>query len=106
MILLDHTSLISHEAFSLFSEWQFWIAMFGIVSAIVGSYFKQRMDLNTLKIEQGHIDEKYNARINTLKEQMNSDRLTDRQNRKQLFDLCTEMNQRLSNLEGVLSKDK
>lgn len=103
MLLLDHPSVaISHESVSLFSNWQFWLAAFTVVSGMVTSYFRQVGMINILKIELTNVDEKYNARVNNIKEQINTDRSSVRENHRQLYDLCTQMNERLANMEGVL----
>ena len=105
MILLDNIS-VPQEAASLFNNWEFWALAVGTISGLVTSYFKQTITINKLTIELANVDEKYDARINSLKEQITSDRLSVRENHNKLYDLCTEMNQRLSTIEGALNKDK
>lgn len=107
MLLLDHPSVaISHEAVSLFSNWQFWVAAFTVISGMVTSYFRQVGMINIIKLNLKNIDEKYDARINSMKEQINTDRSSVRENHKQLYDLCTQMNERLANMEGVLKNGR
>lgn len=100
MILLDHT--LVHEAESLFSNWEFWIAAFTVISGMVASYYKQVGMLNILKIEVENMDQKYDARVDTLKERMESDRISSRENHDKLYSLCEQMNERLARMEGKL----
>ncbi len=104
MIFLDHT--VVHEATSLFSNWEFWVAAFTVISGMVTSYFKQTSMITVLKIELDNIDEKYDARINSMKERMDSDRVSARENHDKLYSLCEQMNERLARMEGKLINGK
>jgi len=106
MILLDHPAPLIHEAQSLFANWEFWIAAFTVISGMVTSYFNLQGKVNILKIELENTDEKYDARINSMKEQIASDRVSVRENHNKLYELCTQMNQRLANMEGALKNVK
>lgn len=106
MILLDHIAPVHSEVGSLFYQWEFWVAAFTVISGMVGSYVKQMLTINTLKINLKHLDEKYNARINNIKEQINSDRQNQRDNFKKLFDSFDQINERLSRIEGALKITK
>jgi len=102
MLLLDHVQPIPHEAVSLFYSWEFWVAAATLLFGIIGSYVKQMIAINTLKINLKNIDEKHDARINSLKERVDSDRESVKANQEKIYDLCKEIIQRVSNLEGVL----
>ena len=78
--------------------------MIGVLSTIVGSYFKQQMIVNTLKNRLTFMDEKFDARVDSLKEQMENDRASVKDNHNKLYDLCTEMNQQIGEMRGALKK--
>ena len=102
MILLDHPSPIIHEAASLFSNWEFWIAAFTVIGGMVASWYRQVGMINIIKVKLQNAESKCDARIDSIKEQINRDRDSVRENHNKIYDLCTQMNQRLANMEGVL----
>ena len=102
MLLLDHPIAIAHEAISLFSNWEFWVAAFTVIGGMVTSWYRQSGMISILKIQMQNNGEKCDARIDSIKEQVNRDRDSVRENHNKLYDLCTKMNQRLANMEGVL----
>lgn len=105
MILLDHpTPIITHEAISLFSNWEFWVVVIPGVVAIIVSYIKQLLIINTLKIEVKNLDEKYAAKINSIKERADADRELAEKNHEKLWVLCTEINVKVANIVGRLNK--
>ena len=104
MILLDHSLPASHETISLFANWEFWVAAFTIIGGMLASYFKQVMIINTLKIEVENMDEKYEAKIKSIKERAQSDRALALANHEKLWALCTEINVKVANIVGRLQK--
>ena len=104
MILLDHPLPIAHEAASLFSNWEFWVVIIPGAVAIIGSYIKQLLIINTLRIELDNMDEKYEAKINSVKERANADRETAESNHEKLWVLCTDINVKVANIVGRLDK--
>ncbi len=103
MVLLNHTPEIMHEASSLFSNWEFWVSVVGLLGTVLTGYVKQMIVINTMKVNQINMDDKFNARINTLKETMAIDRSSARENHNKLYELCTQMNERLGRMEGKLT---
>jgi len=104
MILLDHIAPAHTEVGSLFYQWEFWVAAFTVISGMVGSYVKQMLTINSMKINLVNLDDKYNARINNLKEQNATDRKSQKENFNKLFDLFEKINERLSRIEGAVTK--
>lgn len=104
MILIDHIAPVHSEVGSLFYQWEFWISAITVIGGMITSYVKQMLTINTLKINLKHLDEKYTARINNLKEQNASERKNQRENFNKLFDLFEKMNERLSRIEGAVTK--
>ena len=103
MVLLNHTTEMMHEASSLFSNWEFWISAATLLGTFITGYVKQMIVINTMKVNQTNMDDKFNARINTLKETMANDRTSVRDNHNKLYTLCTQMNERLGRMEGKLT---
>ncbi len=104
MILLDHPLQLSHEAASLFSNWEFWVAAITVMGGMVGSYIKQLLIINKLTIEVENMDEKYEAKIKSVKERADSDRQIAESNHEKLWVLCTEINVKVANIVGRLDK--
>lgn len=100
MILLDTAP---QHVPSLFLNWEFWVAGFTVISGFVTSYFKIVGIINASRIEMEHMDEKYDARMNSMKERYEADRDSTRANHEKLYALCEQMNQRLANMEGKLN---
>lgn len=100
MILLDHT--LPH---TLIPDWQFYIAAITLVAAITVTLVKHLIDYNILKVKMANQDEKFTARINTLKETFDKESKGVKINHSKLYTLCEQMNGRLARIEGKLDKN-
>ena len=94
-ILLESTTPIVQESITLFSNWEFWAFILATAGGLITVHVTQTIAVNTLKIQ-----------MESLKEQVNRDRKNVQDNYQQLFDICTDINKRLSNMEGFLTKQK
>ena len=78
--------------------------MFTGAGAIIGSYIKQLLIINKLIIELENMDEKYEAKIRSVKERADDDRAKAEANHEKLWVLCTEINSKVANIFGRLDK--
>lgn len=91
---------------SILTDAGFWAVVVPLFVAIIGSYFRYVTKISILCVEIDNQESKFDARINSLKEQMSSDKKSVVGNHDKLYLLCESMNERLSRIEGALNGKK
>lgn len=99
MILLDHA--IAHN---ILTDFSFWAVVMPLFIGIIGTYIRYTNKINILCVQIDNQEEKFDARIDNLKEHSLTDKKSATGNYEKLYTLCQTMNERLSRIEGVLKK--
>lgn len=99
MVLLDHA--IAHN---IITDISFWAVIVPLFVGIIGTYIRYTNKINILCVQIDNQETKFDARIDNLKEQTLIDKKSSIGNHEKLYNLCQTMNERLSRIEGALSK--
>ncbi len=99
MVLLDHA--ITHN---ILTDINFWGVVVPLFIGIVGTYIRYTNKINILCVQIDNQETKFDARIDNLKEQTLIDKKSSIGNHEKMYSLCQTMNERLSRIEGALSK--
>lgn len=101
MLLLDHA--ISHN---ILTDVSFWAIVVPLFMAIIGTYIRYTTKITVLNVELVNMGTKFDARIDSMKEQNSIDKKSVIGNHEKLYTLCESMNERLSRIEGSLNGKK
>lgn len=98
MLLLDHA--ISHN---ILTDINFWGVVIPLFIGIVGTYIRYTNKISILCVQIENQESKFDARIDSMKEQNAIDKKSSVGNHEKIYTLCESMNQRLSRIEGALN---
>lgn len=101
MLLLDHA--ISHN---ILTDVSFWAIVVPLFVGMIGTYMRYTIKINILSVEVENQESKFDARIDSMKEQNAIDKKSVVGNHEKLYTLCESMNERLSRIEGALNGKK